>query len=569
LPQLTIILLLFSTILGLTLRFINLDGKPPSTIELATLIFSLGNSVKSIPLNQAIALDTLLQPLQVNPLANISDVFDHLMTESTHPPSYFMLTHFWLKLFPSEGNLGNLFIARSLSVLFGTLTIPAIFGLAYLSFNSLIIAQIAALLMAVSPYGIYLSQEARHYTFTILWIIASLSCLITAIRNIIKSKSLPISLRLTWIIVNGFGIAAHYFFGLILVIQGLILARFWLQDWQKIKQKIFLNQAWLSVYYVLLGTLITGLIWLPFISTIPDNNITQWIENELKFDELIAPIARFLAWLITFFLMLPIEGVNRLMITISGVILLSFLIWVTPALIKGIKFQLNQSQNHLETKIFLEICLFSIGIFFIFTYLLHTDLTLAARYHFIYFPALIILIAASLAVYWQNLIIPNHQSKLPHWLQPVGKKVVITFLLMGFLGSLTVVSNFGYQKSRQPELLASYIQKMSTNPVLIASEYKTHSETRALIGLGLELKKLESNLPDLTFILAERKNNDPQTSTASFYAVLNQLPRPLDVWIVDFSPTLDLESNHCFQNPNKRPKIKGYRFRQYHCENSF
>jgi uncharacterized membrane protein len=565
--QLTIILLLFSILLGLTLRLINLDGKPPSTIELATLIFSLGNSVESVPLNQAIALDTLLQPLQVNPLANISDVFHHLMTESTHPPSYFILTHLWLKLFPSEGNLGSLFAARSLSVLFGILTIPAIFGLAYLSFNSLIIAQVSALLMAVSPYGIYLSQEARHYTFAILWILASLSCLIIAIRTIIKSKPIPISLRLTWILVNGFGIAAHYFFSLILVVEALILAIFWLKDLIKLRIKIIVNPTWLSIYGVGLGTLITALIWLPFVYTIPDDSITQWIQNKLDFNELFAPLARLLAWIITFIFMLPVEGVNLIISITSGVILLGFLTWVTPALIKGMRLQLNQSPKHLELKILALICLFSIGILLIFTYILHTDLTLAARYNFVYFPAFIILVASCLAVYWQNLIIPNNNSqlKLPNWLQPTGKKVVIAVLLMSFLGALTVISNFGYQKSRQPELLASYIQKMSTNPILIVSEYKTHSETRALIGLGLELKKLEPNLPQINFILAERKDNDPQTSTEKFYQVLNQLPRPLDVWTVDFSPTISLENNHCLQNTKQRPKIKGYRFRQYYC----
>jgi len=40
-------------------------------------------------------------------------------------------------------------------------------------FRSRLVGQIAAAMMAVSPYGIYLAQEARHYTLAILLIIAS------------------------------------------------------------------------------------------------------------------------------------------------------------------------------------------------------------------------------------------------------------------------------------------------------------------------------------------------------------------------------------------------------------
>ena len=91
-------LLLFGWIvIGTGVRFINLDAKPPWSDEFATLVFSLGNSFRSVPLDKAIALDTLLQPLQPRPAASFTDVFHNLMTESTHPPVYFLLSHFWLQ----------------------------------------------------------------------------------------------------------------------------------------------------------------------------------------------------------------------------------------------------------------------------------------------------------------------------------------------------------------------------------------------------------------------------------------------------------------------------------------
>jgi len=42
----------------------------------------------------------------------------------------------------------------------------------------------------------------------------------------------------------------------------------------------------------------------------------------------------------------------------------------------------------------------SIALFFGITYGLGADLTIAARYHFVYFPAVIVLLGATLAVCW-------------------------------------------------------------------------------------------------------------------------------------------------------------------------
>jgi len=52
-------------------------------------------------------------------------------------------------------------IVRSLSAILGAASIPAIFGMGWLVF-ALGSWSIAAAMMAVSPYGIYLAQEARY-----------------------------------------------------------------------------------------------------------------------------------------------------------------------------------------------------------------------------------------------------------------------------------------------------------------------------------------------------------------------------------------------------------------------
>ena len=80
---------------SMILRFTNLANQPASSIEIATLGFSLGHSFAQVPLEQVISASTLLSPLQVDFSIDSADVVHRLLTESTHPPLYFWLTHWW------------------------------------------------------------------------------------------------------------------------------------------------------------------------------------------------------------------------------------------------------------------------------------------------------------------------------------------------------------------------------------------------------------------------------------------------------------------------------------------
>ena len=232
------LLLLLWIAIGTTLRFTNLTQKSPWTDEFATMVFSLGNSFHSIPLNQAISIDTLLQPLQSQSGVGAGEVFHYLLTEDHHPPLYFMLFHWWIELFPNSGEYISLWAVRSLPALFGVASIPAIYGLGLLAFRSQLIAQIAGAMMAVSPYSIYLAQEARHYTLAILWVIASLSCLVVAIQDLKRRNILPIWLVIAWVMVNSLGMATHYFFSLTLCAEAIVLVRFWLLENRENKKRI-------------------------------------------------------------------------------------------------------------------------------------------------------------------------------------------------------------------------------------------------------------------------------------------------------------------------------------------
>ncbi len=115
-------------LLGLVLRLTNLALKPPWSDEWATIVFSLGHSFQTIPINTLISLDNLLQPLVVDKLTQPQAVIQHLMSESTHPPLYFLLSHWWLQFLPGD-RLISIWWARSVSALLGVAAIPAMYGL--------------------------------------------------------------------------------------------------------------------------------------------------------------------------------------------------------------------------------------------------------------------------------------------------------------------------------------------------------------------------------------------------------------------------------------------------------
>ena len=552
------LLLLTWLIIGISLRLANLTGKPPWTDEFSTLVFSLGNSFLTVPLDQAIAPDILLQPLQPQVTANVQDVWTHMSQETNHPPLYFFLAHWWMQLFPTQGGLVSLWGARSLAAIFGAASIPAIYTLGWLSFRSRLVSHLAAAMMTVSPFGIFLAQEARHYTLAILWVIASFACLVVVTRHLQNRTQLPISLVLFWVVINALGIATHYFFALTLVTEALVIIFLaWHQTSTQGKISVLFSPFWQRIYIVAAGTFVAGLVWLPvFLQNSYGSQLTEWIQQPRVGIAWISPIFQaFAAW-ITMLYLLPIEAPQLGIAITSGVVMLMFLIWALPILIRGFKVQLQQPGNQFMTRILTGLVVGAIALFFIFTYFLGIDLTRGARYNFVYFPAAIILLGASLAVCW-------HDESIGKW-GMTGKKAVILIWLMGFFSAVTVVSNLGYQKYYRPDLFVQLIQQTSQVSVLIANTQITHVHIGEMMGVAREFKMKSSPSLSPLFLLAHQ-DQDPNTSTISLDNTLKELPRPFDLWLVNFHAPISEEAKNCGTDTQSLPPINGYEYKLYHC----
>ncbi|WP_353258373.1 glycosyltransferase family 39 protein [Prochlorothrix hollandica] len=316
--------LLLWTLLGAVLRFWNLGLKPPWADEWSTLLFSLGQGYQGIPVDTLMDLDTLLQPLRYPGLWTPGSVVARLLAESNHPPLYFLLTQQWLHLWPASDGWVSLVGGRALSALLGVVAIPLSFGVAHSlgrsSPHRLTLAHLSAALMAVSPFGVYLAQEARHYTLSVIWILLLLWFVGRGVRSIQTHVPLSLSQILAWIVLNGLGLATHFFYGLALAAAAVALGRVW---WMSRSQAR--SRSWQRLYGVAAATGITASIglklWQGLATRLPstpsDSGLTQWLARSSWTEAsglgqqvlwVLEPVGRLLAWLITMVMGAPLEA---------------------------------------------------------------------------------------------------------------------------------------------------------------------------------------------------------------------------------------------------------------------
>jgi uncharacterized membrane protein len=551
--------LLIWIVIGSILRLTNLTHKTIWSDEFSTIVFSLGNSFKTVPINEIISLETILQAIAPNPETTVKDTIYNLSTESTHPPLYFMLSHWWLKLFPSEGGLVSLWGARSLSAVFGVIAIPATFGLGWLTFNSLTAAQLSAALMAVSPFGVYLSQEARHYTLATLWIVGSLSCLIVTIKGFFTGRKISLALVFMWIIANVLGMATHYFFVISLVAEGLVLVGLKLKKLPKFENIHRVN--WQRIYLVAFGTLAGCSIWIPVWQNLHARELTQWIasSNDPSF-RLFEPIGQLLAAGLSMLLFLPVENVDRTIAITSSIVMFIIFIGTIYLAVSGFIRVEKRYKQFLQVRWLAAFVASAIAIFLFLTYANFSDLLSGLRYNFVYFPAFIVCLAGCLSFYWQ---FSNLRPKIKI-IQP--KLWIYLSGLMAITGALVVVLGLGFQKPDRPDLFLEKMMSISRSPILITTGYHQH-------GLAWEIQRQKLDESNYKFLLSNARckpnlDRDCLPVEQVLEDRISRLQKPLDVWVINY-PSLDINfRNNCQVRPGEKIRFPGFKAKLYHCSKS-
>lgn len=537
--------------LGAILRFWHLDSKFIWLDEVITAIFSLGRNYHDVPLDTVFPLERLEQIFTFQS-ASCSQIAQNLASQSTHPPLFFCLMHSWFEwINPIAPNW--VWTLRALSAVFGTIAIAAIYLLNTKAFSPTA-GLMAATMMAVSPFGVYLSQEARHYTLPVLAITLSLLGSVQIQQDLFVRRRSRFVVWLFWAIVNSIGLYIHYFFILALVSEVVTLLA--LMYWYRHNLP---RHSVLAFCLAMLATLVIFLPWLPTMVAHFTRPETSWIPTPHN----VAPIYQIMASWVLMIIALPVENQPLYIAILSSLLLLIFGSWVMWHSYQGV-WKLWQSA---ATRLSVFTLASFIGIvlleFLSIVYILHKDITIVPRYNFVYYPAFLALLSTGLiSSYQQNkLVIFNISLE--------RRKFYYLVFISSLLSCILVVFNFVFQKPYNPEQVAININQEPTIPLMVVVGYKDYQDVALGLSFALALKK-KRGFGEGEFAFLERS---PQGYN-SVWQLAQLLPinvSPLNLWVVapdlrrrEYPPNLQIGQTSCNIDLQQHYRL-GVPYQLYRC----
>lgn len=529
--------------LGTLLRFYNLTLKMIWADEVASIVHGLGNSFADIPSNKIISLKDLMQPLEVNKNNGLVEVVKYGIFEDFVPPLYFMLLHLWIGIFKTP----SAFVVRSLSVYFSTLSIFAIYLLAKTLFaNSRSVWLWATLLVTFSPYSIALAQEVRHYSLAIVFVVLSMLVLFQITQQITQNE--PLSVFKLFVIsgLNFLGIASHYFFVITMMAELFALGMV----------APHTKSAFSKVGIVALLNFLTVLAWVPlyFLNNSRDD-LTAWAQMDVtKIQVLANLLLQLIVSSITMIFLLPVESPHYLLMIVSGLIMLLTMTAMIRLLIrnsnranrKNFSLSLHFLQMYLLASMF---CLVAVS------FLFKKDFLSSPRYHFVYFPAVIVLV---------GYMIADSLSIIQPWLK--SKKNIIrenlTLCLFGSVllaSSLSVVHSMSFLKPFHADLMAKKINDTALENTVIVTSNQNLFDTSHLMALGWELLHHPSQQVVPKFFLD--KSADANSRDALIQSTLKSTANS-SLWLINYAVDISLCNCHLQENNASLP---GSYYKHYYC----
>ena len=538
-------------LLGLGLRFWNLDFKPLWIDEIVTALFSVGDGYERIPLETVFPLSQVPPLFTLNPEVSWGEISHHVITQSTHPPLFFCLLHAWLKLLiPFPYSL--VWKLRAFSALLGTVAIAALYLLNRIAFSPAA-GLMGAGVMAVSPFGVYLSQEARHYTLPILCISLSLGLFLKIYQALIRKLSPSLLLWIGWIGINTLGFYVHYFCLLSLNAQVLT---FLFLGYRPSKGQLF--------SFPLTTLKVWGYLLVPYLLLFPWGQIfldhftspkTSWLPSP----HTILPVFNLLLSGLLMLIFFPLEGQPLPLKILMGGMMLVIGSWIGWQLWRGWKeLTMNPHTRH-GTLILSGLTMMILVQFLAIIYLFQKDLTIAPRYSFVYYPALCSLFGASL------LASPVSRP----WFSP--SRIVP---LLGFLSCICVVFNLTFQKPYAPQQVASQFNQ-SSGSILVAIAYRNSLHIPLGLSYALALYDLRTHSDSVSVVFFDHSEAGKKGLPGD-RSLWNKLARvsvsPDNLWLVApglirraFTDQLTLGQNtQCLLDPDEYHRI-GIPYQLYRC----
>lgn len=578
--------------MGMGLRFWNLEAKPIWLDEVMTALFSLGRNYHDVPLESVFSLAQLDELFTLQPQTTCAQIATTVSAQSVHPPLFFCWLHQWMTWIDAVSP-SWIWKLRTFPALIGVMAIAAMYTL-----NTTLFFPRAGLMgaavMAVSPFAVYLSQEARHYTLPMLLVILALLGLYQIHLDLRQRQIRPI-IWLGWIAINSLGFYVHYFFSLAVVAQvgTLILYGLGQQPWQatpmvqaalsdrvpparRSRKPSWLARLptitpqlapltyhqWTVIALASIGIGFTYLPWLPTLLHHVDRPETHWINFSESLIERLTSLAQLpLGW-IPMAIALPVERQPLGIAIVTSAMMVLFVLWLAGVMLGKLKRLGQLPETGLATWMLLVFIVLVLLEFVAIVMILGKDITQVPRYHFIYFPAVCALLGAGLSGGTR-----------------ADRRVAWIVLLVGVLSSSLVVTNLTFQKPYSPDVVAEQMSLVPAVPRLISVGYSNYQD----VALGLSVANTlhdrrghhaESPDPDHLVFLSRSQ------TYRQVWQELSRLPHPLtfpvDLWIVGrgmkrkgYPSTLALLDHDTRSKPCHRDETHYYRqgvpYQLYRC----
>ncbi len=535
--------------LGAALRFWQLDSKSLWLDEVITALFSLGQDYTVVPTETFFSTTAFTQIFTFQPGLSCAQIAQTVAIASVHPPLFFCMMYQWMSwLQPDVDQL--IWTLRALPALIGVGAIAAVYYLGRVAFSPKV-GLLGAALMAVSPFAVYLSQEARHYTLPMLLIALALAGLIQIQQDLVQRRRWRPLVWLGWMMVNLLGLYVHYFFILALIAQIVPLL-----GWMSWQRRHLPRYAWGALAGSLTGV---GVGYLPWILTLwghlsrPE---TDWLKlYEPTWLDWIAPLYQTLAGWILMVVILPVENQPWSVLVPSAVGMLLFVVWLVWHVGRGARRLWKDSSPHSSIHTSMRLLAGFTGCilfqFFVIVYVLGKDLTVVPRYNFVYYPGFCILLAASLAHLPTALgreTSPGaselEEGRSPtlttrsrmRWLKEIQnhtRRVQLGVLLMGLVSSLVVTQGLAFHKSYYPEQVAQNMYLEPSQPLLFVVSYQSMQEVALGLSFALELREFYPVVEDapIQFAFLSRPGGINQL-WQQLESLQQPFESPLNLWIV-------------------------------------
>ncbi|MEQ9355702.1 glycosyltransferase family 39 protein [Coleofasciculus chthonoplastes] len=189
--------LLFAIILvlGIFLRFANLDQKVYNADEVRKIIWLSGHSSEAFKeevfTGNIVSAEELKRYQYPSSDNNLTDVFKVLSGKTEHVPLHHIITRYWLKLFRNPAS------AKTISVLLSFLYLPCFYWLCIELFKSPLTGWVSMAIASVSPFHILASQNAGSYSLWTVTILLSSAALLRALRVQDRTSWLMYAITLT------------------------------------------------------------------------------------------------------------------------------------------------------------------------------------------------------------------------------------------------------------------------------------------------------------------------------------------------------------------------------------